>query len=87
MQLVVRGNDGGIWASTFSETGIFNNDWSLLTGATPSAPAIAWNPGANRMQLVVRGNDGGIWASTFSETGIFNNDWSLLTGATPSAPA
>ena len=64
--------------------GLFNNDWTKLTGATPSAPAVAWNSWAGKMQLVVRGTDGGIWASTFSESGIFNHDWKCLTGGTPS---
>jgi hypothetical protein len=64
MQLVVQGTDEGIWASTFNASGAFNNDWAKLAGSTPHAPAIAWNPSANKMQLVVQGTDGGIWAST-----------------------
>ena len=36
LQVVVRGEDGGIWASTFDAAGAFNNDWTKLTGGTPS---------------------------------------------------
>ena len=61
--------------------------WVSLSGATPSAPALAWNPSANKLQMVVRVADNSLWVSSFSSTGAFNNDWTPISGMTPSTPA
>jgi hypothetical protein len=61
--------------------------WISISGATPSAPALAWNTQASILQMAVRGMDNAIWVSSFSSTGAFNNDWTLISGATPDAPA
>ena len=92
MQLVVRGGGNSIWTATFNSTGAFNNDWTQVPGATPSAPALAWNEGTQKMQMAVRGMNDLIWTSTFDGiTGTFNNDWTPISlifgGTTTSGPA
>jgi hypothetical protein len=61
--------------------------WTAIPGATPSSPAVAWNPVANKLQIVVRRSDNSLWAGTFNSSGVFNNDWTSIPGNTPSAPA
>ena len=85
--MVVRGMDNSIWTATFNSSGVFNNDWTKLTGATPSEPALAWNGTTQKMLMVVRGMDNSIWTATFNSSGVFNNDWTKLTGSTSSGPA
>jgi hypothetical protein len=63
--MAVRGMDNSIWVSSFGSTGAFNDDWTLISGATPSAPALAWNPVANNLQMAVRGMDSSIWAALY----------------------
>jgi len=88
LQMVVRASNDTIWASTFSTSGVFNNDWVNIPGLTASPPALAWNPLANEMQLAVRGSDGpSIWTATFNSSGAFNNDWVNIPGGMASSPA
>jgi len=61
--------------------------WNFLPGSTPSAPALAWHPGVNKLFLAVRAANDSIWVSTFNSSGAFNNDWTWIPGATPSSPA
>ncbi len=61
--------------------------WTNIPGMTSSAPALAWNPGANKLQMVVQAANDALWASSFNSSGVFNNDWTPIPGATPSAPA
>jgi hypothetical protein len=62
--------------------------WVQLSGGTPSSPALAWNPVANKLHIVTQGhNKSFIWAGTFDSSGVFNNDWTLIPGITSSAPA
>jgi hypothetical protein len=61
--------------------------WASIPGFTPSAPAVAWNPTAQKVHILVRGMDDSIWAATFNSNGTFNNDWTSIPGATPSSPA
>jgi FtsP/CotA-like multicopper oxidase with cupredoxin domain len=70
-----------------AEEGIFNNDWTPLSGATPSGPAMAWNPVALNLQMVVRGGGNSIWTATLNSSGAFNNDWTQVPGATLDSPA
>jgi hypothetical protein len=68
--------------------GAFSGWVKLNTGATPSAPAIAWNPTNNNLQIVVRGGDNGIYGSTVDATmGAFSGWIKVPDGATPDAPA
>jgi hypothetical protein len=61
--------------------------WDSISGRVASAPALAWNPVANKLQMMVRGLDDSIWKASFNSAGVFNNDWTPVSGATPSAPA
>jgi hypothetical protein len=60
--------------------------WTAIPGATPSPPALAWNPVANKLQMVVRAANDSIWTATFNSSGVFNNDWMSIPGGTSSSP-
>ena len=57
-----------------------------IPGATPTAPALAWDATASELCLVVRGSNDSIWFATFNSSGSFNNDWVNIPGVTPSSP-
>jgi hypothetical protein len=62
--------------------------WISIPGQTPSTPALAWNPVAQKMQIVVRGMDDGIWIAFLGSDGTLDNNWSRIPyGMTRSAPA
>jgi DNA-binding beta-propeller fold protein YncE len=60
LQMAARATDNSIWVATFNSSGVFNNDWTKLTGATPSGPAVVYLPSGD-MCIVVRGLDNSIW--------------------------
>jgi hypothetical protein len=61
VQLVVRGGDDSLWLSSFDGSGAFRNNWTTMTGATPSSPAAALNGSLSMLQTVVRGANGSLW--------------------------
>jgi YD repeat-containing protein len=60
--------------------------WELVPGASPSSPALAWNPATNKLHMVVRGGGNTIWTATFTSEGAFNDDWTPLPGNTAAGP-
>ena len=62
--------------------------FSVIHGATPSPPAIAWDGTNDKLHIAVRGSNGSsIWVGSSDSNGTFNNDWTQVPGGTPSAPA
>ena len=84
--MVVRTADDSIWTATFNSSGVFNNDWAPISGATPSVPALAWDATASELCLVIRASNNSVWFATFNSSGSFNNDWVSIPGSTPSSP-
>ena len=64
-----------------------STNWQNLPGRSASAPALAWNPVANKMQMVIHAADDSIWTASFNSSGTFNNDWASIPGKTVSPPA
>jgi hypothetical protein len=65
MKMVVQGYDGSIWTSSFSTTGVFNDDWTTINGSSPSAPALVRNASSGKIALIVRGQDEAIWKNEY----------------------
>jgi hypothetical protein len=64
MQMVVRGGGDSIWMGSFNSSGVFNNDWTQISGFTPSAPAIVNLPSGD-VCIVVRGLNNAVWEMLF----------------------
>lgn len=80
-ELVVRGNDNGIYHKTFTG-GSWTNVWDSPGGATIDQPACAVLNSI--VYIVVRGSDNGLYANAF-EFGFWIG-WTSLSGATQSPP-
>ena len=61
LQMVVRASNNTLWGSTFSSSGVFNNDWMNFPGMTASSPGMAYNPFIGSLDIVVRAADGSLW--------------------------
>ena len=82
--------DGDTWFPTMSADSAFSNTVvaGIVSMATASAPAVAWNSTAGQFQIAVRGTNNRIYVGTAQASGAFNNDWlQLPTGSTSAAPA
>jgi parallel beta-helix repeat protein len=87
--MAIRASNDTLWTSSFNSSGTFNNNWTSISGVTPSAPAIAWYPVSNQYTwlMVVRASNGSLWTATFNSFGIFNNNWTSIPGAADNTPA
>jgi hypothetical protein len=75
-------------ATPQSVTAAFVPIWVSVPGATPSAPAIAWDSTNSKFHMAARGMDNRIYVGTADPYGALNNDWRALPGGfTPDAPA
>jgi len=79
------GNDqASIWRSTFNANGTWNNDWTKITGASPSPVAVAGggfgSPAPSKTNLtVVRHGDNTIWSMACEGTGTCSQ-WTQIGG-------
>ncbi len=88
LHVVVRGlefNTTMYYSTVDINSGAFSG-WTLLTGATASAPTMAVMDGAPGFYLVVRGTDFVIWLNKFN--GVSWEGWlANPSGTTPATPA
>jgi hypothetical protein len=78
--LVGIGNDqSSIWRGTFNADGTWNNDWTKITGASPSPVALSGggSPGTNI--TVVRHADNTLWKMVCEGTEICSS-WAQISG-------
>ena len=93
LSIVVRGYsptdasaNNTLWYSTVNLTNNAFSGWTMLSGATPSSPALTASQTFNSQYLTVRGNDNRIYVNTWN--GGNWQGWNALpTGATNKTPA
>jgi hypothetical protein len=87
LQIVVRGvNNDQIWYCYVNLTDNTLSSWTLLDGATPSAPTLTTN--GTTLCLVVRGETDLIWYRFYNISSQVWSNWvALPSGATIDGPA
>jgi len=89
LHMLVKGNGNNniYWATRTVAGGTFSG-WSLISGQTPSGPALTeWQPGTNRVLAVVRGTDNKIWTRQWLSASGWGAWSSLSSGSTDSQPS
>ena len=88
LPLVIRAFDNSLWAASFNSAGTFNNNWTRISGSSPTAPALAWIPVSNSdtwLMVVLDAYDS-LWTASFNSFGTFNNDWASIPGRAVDTP-
>jgi len=87
IHIVVRGMDGSsLWHTKVRCDGTGSPVWTLISGATPSRPALTASQSSGKLYLVVRGLDNRIYYRDYTASSNIWGDWNVLPGATIDGP-
>jgi hypothetical protein len=88
LHVVVRGMDGNsLWHVIVNmDSGAVVRDWTSISGATRSKPALAADQTDDELYLIVRGLDNAIYYRSYNRLTDFWGDWNALPGATVDGP-